>query len=106
MNGGEAPVNVGEIYEVTIDAVGGKGDGIAKIKGFVLFVPGVKKGDSVKIRVTKVLQNVGFAEVAGKAEKTVQHKPKFATFSKQELEQPEEKEESNYQDTEDFGEEK
>ena len=31
-----APVNVGDDVEVTIEAVGDKGDGIAKIKGFVL----------------------------------------------------------------------
>ncbi|MEK6900900.1 MAG: TRAM domain-containing protein, partial [Nanoarchaeota archaeon] len=40
----EPPVQVGETYTVSIDAVGGKGDGIAKVKGFVVFVPGVQKG--------------------------------------------------------------
>ena len=30
----EAPVSVGEIHTVSINAVGGKGDGIAKVKGF------------------------------------------------------------------------
>ena len=34
----------GRYFEVAIDAVGEKGDGIAKVKGFVLFVPRVKKG--------------------------------------------------------------
>ena len=34
-----APVKVGDIVEVKIEAVGEKGDGIAKIKGFVLFIP-------------------------------------------------------------------
>lgn len=61
-----APVKVGDELEVTIDAVGEKGDGIAKKDGFVLFVPGVKQGDHVRIRVTKVLRKVGFAEVVGK----------------------------------------
>ena len=51
---------------MTIDAVGEKGDGIAKKDGFVLFVPGVKQGDRVRIRVTKVLRKVGFAEVVSK----------------------------------------
>ena len=47
MNGNTqvAPVKVGETYEVSINAVGEKGDGIAKVKGFVLFVPNVQKGD-------------------------------------------------------------
>jgi len=61
-----APVKVGEELDVKIEAVGEKGDGIAKKNGFVLFVPGVKEGDEVKIRITKVLRKVGFAEVVGK----------------------------------------
>ena len=60
-----APVKVGEELDVKIEAVGEKGDGIAKKNGFVLFIPGVKEGDEVKIRVTKVLRKVGFAEVVG-----------------------------------------
>lgn len=63
-----APVKVGDEIEVVIDAVGEKGDGLAKKDGFVLFVPGVKQGDRVRIRVTKVLRKVGFAEVIGKSE--------------------------------------
>ena len=63
--GSFAPVKVGEEIDVTIEAVGEKGDGIAKKNGFVLFVPGVKQGDQVKVRVTKVLRKVGFAEVVG-----------------------------------------
>ncbi|MBI4144982.1 TRAM domain-containing protein [Candidatus Woesearchaeota archaeon] len=62
-----APVKVGEEMEVTIEAVGEKGDGLAKKNGFVLFVPGVKEGQKVRIRVTKVLRKVGFAEVVGSA---------------------------------------
>lgn len=60
-----APVQVGEELNVKIEAVGEKGDGIAKVKGFVLFIPNVKEGDEVRIRVTKVLRKVGFAEVVG-----------------------------------------
>jgi len=65
-----APVKVGEELDVTIDAVGEKGDGIAKKNGFVLFVPGVKRGQQVRIRVTKVLRKVGFAEVVGAGAKS------------------------------------
>ena len=63
-----APVKVGDELDVKIEAQGEKGDGIAKKDGFVLFVPGTKQGDEVRIRVTRVLQKVGFAEVAGKKE--------------------------------------
>ena len=106
MNGTErsAPVVVGGTYEVAIDAVGGKGDGIAKVKGFVLFVANVKKGDFVKIRVTKVLQNVGFAEVVGAAERPIRSS-KYATVTEQEIQnmQPDAPTE-HFEDTEDFGE--
>lgn len=60
-----APVKVGDELNVKIEAVGEKGDGIAKKDGFVLFVPSTKQGDEVRIRVTRVLQKVGFAEVVG-----------------------------------------
>jgi len=62
------PVNVGDELDVKIEAVGEKGDGVAKKNGFVLFVPSVKEGDEVRIKVTRVLRKVGFAEVLGKAE--------------------------------------
>jgi predicted RNA-binding protein with TRAM domain len=61
------PVREGEEIDVTIEAVGEKGDGIAKQKGFVLFVPGTKAGERVKIKITRVLAKVGFASVVGPA---------------------------------------
>jgi len=61
--GFSSPIDVGKTYDVTIEDVGKEGDGIARIEGFVIFVPNTKKGDSVRIRVTKVLRRVGFAEV-------------------------------------------
>ena len=59
---GFVPVNVGDEIDVKIEAVGAKGDGICKKDGFVLFVPGVKEGDEVKVKITRVLRKVGFAE--------------------------------------------
>lgn len=60
---GKPPVKVGDVREVKIEAVGSEGDGIAKIEGFVVFVPGAKLNDNVKIRITKVLKKYGFAEI-------------------------------------------
>jgi predicted RNA-binding protein with TRAM domain len=93
-----APVKVGEELDVKIEAVGEKGDGIAKVKGFVLFVPNTKEGNEVKVRVTRVLRKVGFAEVVGEssAPKETDEPTKEAT---------EEVPEEQPQDTEDFGEE-
>ena len=99
-----APVKDGEMYEVNIGAVGGKGDGIAKVKGFVIFVKDTKKGDYVKIKVTKVLQNAAFGEVVKKLEKPARRSSKFATVSQEEFEATEEEYQSAHEDTEDFGE--
>lgn len=98
----DIPVKAGEIYEVSINAVGEKGDGIAKVKGFVLFVPNVKKGDYVKIKITKVLTKVGFAEVVEQLERP--QSTKFATIKESDLQKMEEQAVSHYEDTEDFGE--
>ena len=92
-SGNPAPVREGEQLDVKIESVGSKGDGMARHKGFVLFVPNVKVGDEVTIKVTKVLAKSGFAEVVGKTEK----KEKAAA--------PQEEEYDASQDSEDFGEE-
>jgi len=63
------PISEGETYTGVIDAVGGKGDGVLRIKGFVVFVPNVTKGDFVKVKITKVLQKVSFGELVEKLEK-------------------------------------
>jgi predicted RNA-binding protein with TRAM domain len=62
-----APVKEGEELDVKIEALGEKGDGIAKKNGFVLVIPGTQVNDEVKVKITKVLRKVGFAEVIGKA---------------------------------------
>ena len=57
-----APVTAGETYDVTIDALAKQGDGIARVEGFVIFVPQTKVGDKVKIKVNKVLRKFAFGE--------------------------------------------
>jgi predicted RNA-binding protein with TRAM domain len=83
-----APVKEGDEFDVKIEAVGEKGDGIAKKQGFVLFVPKTKAGDEVRIRVTKVLKSAGFAEVLGNASAPVvsEHAPAPRPAKKQEEE--------------------
>src|SRR3989344_1972470 len=95
------PVNVGDEIDVKIEAVGEKGDGVAKVKGFVLFVPGVKEGDLVRVRVTKVLRKVGFAESIGPAQGPVATDSKPAQKPKKE----EPAEDLSGDDSENFGEE-
>ena len=106
-----APVKVGDELDVKIEAVGEKGDGVAKKDGFVLFVPNTKQGDEVKIKVTRVLQKVGFAEVVG--DKSDQEESTGAEEAQEEegyeetsnkTESQESDEEYKGKDTEDFGE--
>jgi len=65
---GQIPVQEGETYDVEIEGIGEKGDGIAKVKGYVIIVPNVKKGDKVKVKINAVRGKVSFGEVIGQAE--------------------------------------
>jgi len=59
-----APVVVGEVYRLTIEDVGRRGDGVAKKEGFVIFVTGAnQRGITVNAKVTKVLGNNAYAVV-------------------------------------------
>jgi predicted RNA-binding protein with TRAM domain len=60
-----APVSVDTIYDVTIDDIAREGDGIARIQGFVIFVPGTKVGDQVKIKVERVMRKFAIASLVG-----------------------------------------
>ena len=98
----EAPVQEGDEVHVTIEAVGAKGDGIAKVKGFVLFVAGTKAGEQVTVKITKVLKNVGFAQVMKREAK----KEKQQEYHQKQAEpEPEPEPENNYEDSETFGDE-
>ncbi len=70
-NGGgdyEKPVKEGEEYDVTVESVGEKGDGVCKVNGFVIFVPGVQQGENVRVKVNKVLKRFSIGEVVGRSE--------------------------------------
>jgi len=58
-----APVEAGESYEVTIEDIAREGDGIARVSGFVIFVPNTEVGDEVTVKVTKVMRKFAFGEV-------------------------------------------
>ena len=56
-------MNVGDTRDVKIEARGKGGDGIARVQGFVVFVPGTNPGDEVKVRITAVRRRFATAEV-------------------------------------------
>ncbi|MBU5557994.1 MAG: TRAM domain-containing protein [Candidatus Aenigmatarchaeota archaeon] len=59
----DVPVKVGEEHDVEITEVGSRGDGIARIQNFVVFVAGTKKGDNVKIKITQIRGRSAIGEV-------------------------------------------
>jgi predicted RNA-binding protein with TRAM domain len=62
------PVEVGKEYDVTISEISRRGDGIAKIDGFVIFVAGAKQGWQGKIKVTQVANRFATGAVVGGSE--------------------------------------
>jgi len=53
---------------VTISEISRRGDGIAKIDGFVIFVAGAKQGWQGKIKVTQVANRFATGAVVGGSE--------------------------------------
>lgn len=62
------PVELGKEYDVEILETSRRGEGIARIKGLVCFVPNTKPGDHVKIRITRISRRFAEAEAIGEAE--------------------------------------
>ena len=61
------PINEGEEYDVEITEVGSRGDGIARIKNFVVFVSNAKKGEKCKIKIKEVRDRFATGEKVGEA---------------------------------------
>ena len=59
--GPSAPVETGKEYDIEIEDISKQGDGIARIEGFVIFVPETGVGDKAKILVDKVMQRFAIA---------------------------------------------
>jgi len=82
------PVNEGEEYDVEINEIGTKGDGIARVKNFVIFVPDSKEGEKCRIKITMVRPKFAVGEkVSGKNVKL--KKPEEKSESETELEEEE-----------------
>ena len=48
----KCPVEIGEEYEVDITETSPQGEGIARIKGFLVFIGNAKPGDHLRIKIT------------------------------------------------------
>ena len=57
------PAEVDKEYEARIEDISRRGDGIAKIEGFVIFVPNAKQGEHVKFKITRVGNRFAIGEL-------------------------------------------
>jgi predicted RNA-binding protein with TRAM domain len=69
------PVEVGKEYNVTIAEISRRGDGLARIEGFVVFVPGTQRGQNVRIRITQVSERFASGQVVQSSEKPAASTP-------------------------------
>lgn len=54
---------IGNVYEVIIQDLGKKGDGIAKVDKYIIFVPGTTKGTTVKVKINNISGTSAFAQL-------------------------------------------
>ena len=57
------PVELDKEYEADIEDISRRGDGIAKIEGFIIFVANTKKGEHVKFKITRVGNRFAIGEL-------------------------------------------
>ncbi len=57
------PVEVGKEYEVDVTETSRRGDGVARIQGFVIFVAGARAGQKAKVKITNVSSRFANAEL-------------------------------------------
>ncbi len=56
--------------DVKIESVGRRGDGIARINNFVIFIPNTNEGEQVKVKITGVRNSFATGEVVGRGGET------------------------------------
>jgi predicted RNA-binding protein with TRAM domain len=73
--GGPKPVETGKEYDVQVTEISRKGDGVARVQGFIIFVKGGRVGQKTRIRVTHVGDRFATAETisGGGDEQQAQH---------------------------------
>jgi predicted RNA-binding protein with TRAM domain len=65
---GPKPVESGKEYDVKITEISRRGDGIARIQGFVIFVKDGKVGQDAKVKITQVGNRFATAELISNVE--------------------------------------
>ena len=57
---------MGEEYEVEISQISPHGEGIARVKGFLVFISNARRGDHVKVKITNVDSVSAYAEITSR----------------------------------------
>ena len=57
------PVRTNEYYEAQIIGIGHEGEGVGRVDGFTLFVPGALPGERVRVQVGKLKKQFGYARL-------------------------------------------
>jgi len=58
----KAPIWRGQQLEVVIDDIGSRGDGIARMHNYMIFVPGGKVGERITVKIVSVGGKFAVAE--------------------------------------------
>jgi translation initiation factor 2 subunit 2 len=56
-------ISEGTVCEVTIKDIGKKGDGVAFLDKYIIYVPGSVKGATVKVKIQKISGTMAFAQI-------------------------------------------
>lgn len=59
------PVEVGKVYDLEVTDTSKRGEGVAKVEGLVVFIPGTKVGQKLKVKITRVSERFAIGEPAG-----------------------------------------
>ncbi|WP_307257825.1 23S rRNA (uracil(1939)-C(5))-methyltransferase RlmD [Oikeobacillus pervagus] len=67
----QAPVKKDEMLDVHIEDLTHDGNGVAKVKGYPLFIPHVLPGEKAQVKVAKLNKGYGFAQLVQLIEKSI-----------------------------------
>lgn len=59
----KCPIIKNNEYIVKVNSLGFEGEGVCKIEGFTVFVPGALENEKVKIKIVKINKNFGFGKL-------------------------------------------
>lgn len=61
-----ARLREGDTYIVLIEDISANGEGIARVKGKTIFIPGAKIGEIIKVRIKAIKHNKALGEIIEK----------------------------------------